>query len=178
MIRIRTNFSWITKYQNTDNLKYLSEDIDLFLKGLPLNAGKTAVMVVLTAWSIAAVLVLLAVVKSDEMADKKLEILKAQALRPSVPKIQPIPIPVADLTKFVEMGKKSYPNLRIQPAGNGRLSISSGELKNYNEWRAAINHAQNMTNNIRVDIDTLCAGRECRGASLNATFKINRVTVR
>ncbi len=153
------------------------KDFDKFLDALPRRAGLSPIIAAGVMWVAAGVSILFAYTKSMEMSEIQKQFLEAEALTPSVPKIEAIKISDAELEPFVLKLAKVYPNLRINFRRGGKVSVQANSTKLYTQWRAAIDHFSYGRSGWRVAVEEMCVGRECEGMPLFATIRIEQVSI-
>jgi len=160
--------------------KYLSaqsaNDFNIFLEKLPDLAGQSALMAAAIAWASGAAFGLFATVQAKKLTELRAQLMETKALKPSVPVIHDVPVPQADVKKFVSVLTGLYADLTIRQQG-ASITITSPSTAHFGEFREAVGHVQNGGNGWRVTVDKLCVGRECEREKLTATLKVNKVTV-
>lgn len=170
-----SNFDWrvLKRYFNAEAVK----DLDRFLDALPRRTGKLSLIAAAVMWTAAAIMILFAYTKSLEMTDIQKKLQEAEALTPSVPKIESSYVPDSVLQPFVQKMNKVYPNIRIDHRKGSKITIQANSTKLYTQWRAAIDHFAYGNGDWRVGIEEMCAGRECDGMPLMTTIRIEKVSI-
>lgn len=153
------------------------KDLDKFLDALPRRVGLTPIIAAGVMWVAAGVSILFAYTKSIEMSDIQKQFLEAEALTPSIPKIETKKVNDTELEQFALKLAKVYPNLRISFRRGGKVTVQANSTKLYTQWRAAIDHFSYGREGWRVAIDEMCVGRECEGMPLFATIKLEQVSI-
>ncbi len=160
--------------------KYLSSqsanDLNAFLEKLPVLAGQSALYAAAIAWASGAAIGLFATVQAKKLTELRATLKETQALKPSVPVIHDVPVPLAEMEKFVTTLSGIYTDLRITQQGSS-INIAAPSTANFGQFREAVGHVQNGGNGWRVTVDQLCVGRECDKDKLMATLKVNKVSV-
>ncbi len=168
------NFDWrsLKKYTSPQ----ASEDLNKFLEKMPVNAGKTMLIIAATAWGCAGMIGLYTTVQIQKLTELRAELEEAEALQPIVPTISDVAIDSTEVLKFVESVKDIYKGLEIRASGSS-VSLTSTSTTGFGQWREAVGHVQNGGSGWRVNIENLCVGRECQREPLAAVLKINKVSV-
>lgn len=154
-----------------------ADKLNRFLEKMPVNAGNTMLIIAAIVWSVAGAVGLGVTVKLQKFTDMRAELHEAEALQPLVPIIKETPISAAEVTKFIERTKNIYRNVDIKQGG-ATLTLTAKSTGDFAQWREAIGHVQNGGSGWRVNIDSLCVGRECGKVPLSAVLKINKVEVK
>lgn len=154
-----------------------SDDLNKFLEKLPQNAGHTVLVAAGIAWGMAAAAGLYVAVQTQTLTELRATLKETEALKPAVPKIKNVPIPEAQIKKFIESASKSYRGINLK-ANKSTIIISANSTANFTEFREALGHVQNGGDQWRVSLDKLCVGRECDNRTkLMASLKVNKVSV-
>ena len=153
------------------------KDLDVFIEQLPMRAGKTLLIAGLSAWVIAGLSIVYVVMQANSIMALRADILKAEALKPTVPIISKLPADAAEVADFAKKLGELYPQLTILGAGN-RVEIRTFKTDMYGAFREAVGHAFNGGIGWRLDVEGLCVGRECpNNTALYGAFTINRLRV-
>ncbi len=168
------NFDW-TALQKLANPQ-AADDLNAFLEKMPKIVGQQVLIAAGIAWAAAGAFGLYTTVQVQNMTTMRAELQEARAVQPPVPKIQDVPVNRNEVESFVEGAREIYRGLDIKANGSA-VVITASATGSYAEFREAIGHVQNGGVGWRVNIDRLCVGRECKGAPLGATLKINKVSV-
>ncbi len=168
------NFNWrsLKKYAKPS----AADDFNAFLEKLPQHAGKTMLILAGVAWGAAGIIGLYTTIQMKSLTELRAEWEEAEALKPLVPEIKDVAVNATEVQQFVEQIKNIYTGLEIKSSGP-TITISSTGTGAFGQFREAIGHVQNGGSGWRVNIDKFCVGRECKGAQLFASLKINKVSV-
>ncbi len=173
----KTNF----KSLNAQMAKYLSPqsmtDMNKFLEGLPLRAGHAVLIAGGLAWLLGGLAIVYATTVAQDVADIRAELAKSEALKPVVAQLKSTPVPDNEITDFVNRVKPIYSSVTITKSSPGTITVSASDGRYFGAFREAINHAYNGGQRWRLSLDSLCVGRECEGAFLSGTFKINTLKI-
>lgn len=161
--------------------RYLSsqavKDFDSFLDSLPEKAGKISLICAAIVWICAAAAILFVSTQTSALNKMKLEQISVEALVPKVPQVVKRPVDREDLDEFLESIKGEYSKVSAKANRSGQVTVSSPTTSGYFEFRRLLDHLQYGGNNWRIDIETMCIGRECKGAQINANLLISQVRV-
>ena len=170
----------LTKYDWRSLKKYASpqaaEDFNVFLEKMPQNAGNTMLIIAAIAWSAAGGTGLYTAVQLQQLTELRAELQGAQAVQPRVPQITDVAIDTKEIEFFVERTKDTYKGLSIKSNG-ASIEVAATATSAFGQFREAVGHVQNGGSGWRVNIETLCIGRECPTSPLRAVLKINKVSV-
>ncbi len=154
-----------------------AEDLNHFLEKMPQNASQTMLVIAGVVWMGAAAVGLFTVVNLQSLTQLRTELQEAEAIKPSVPKIVNQAVKPNDLKKFAERMKDIYQGVDIKASGTA-ISMTASSTNTFGQFREAIGHVQNGGDGWRIDIKSLCVGRECEGKPLSTTLKINTISVK
>lgn len=154
-----------------------TEDLNRFLEKMPVNAGKTMLIIAGVVWATAGALGLFVTVQLQGLTELSAELEEAEALKPIVPEITNEAINAAEVKKFVDNVKDVYKDVVIKDSGS-TIVLTSSSTVNFGQWREAIGHVQNGGSGWRVNVERLCVGRECEREPLAAALTINKVSVK
>ncbi len=152
------------------------EDLNAFLEKVPGHAGKTALIAGGVAWGVAAILALNMFMQSKSLTELRAELQKAEAIKPLVPILKANPVDGNALKAWVDEAKNAYPGLEINSNGN-TVTIQSRDTGAYAQFRESIGHVMNGGMNWKATVDGFCLGRECEQTPLQATLKIDVLTI-
>lgn len=153
------------------------KDLDAFLEKLPSRAGHGLVIAGGIAWAVAGFAVLYAVMQANHVMGLRADILKAEALKPTVPIISRRPVEAAQVAQFTEKLNEFYPQLNLRAQGSA-IDIRATRTDMYGAFREAVGHLFNGGQGWRVEVDSLCVGRECPfNTGVQGVFTINRMRV-
>lgn len=153
-----------------------ADDLNLFLEKMPQNAGKSALIAGGIAWAIAAVLGLNMFMQTKQITELRAELQKAESIKPLVPIIKGNPVSEGDLKTWVDEAKISYPGLEVNNNAN-TVTIQSRDTSSYSQFRESIGHVLNGGQNWKATVESFCLGRECEQAPLQATLKLDVLTI-
>ena len=151
-------------------------DLNRFLEQMPQNAGQTILIIAAVVWGAAGLVGLYTSIQVKALTEMRAELQSGEAMKPTVPKISEKEIDSNVLAAFVNKIKPVYTGLEIGASGSS-VTITAKETFRFGQFREAIGHLQNGGSGWRVNVDSLCVGRECNQNDLAATLKINKVTV-
>lgn len=167
------NFAKYAKYANPDNLK----DLDAFLDNLPTRAGMNGIIVASIIWGIAGAALLMTYTKSVNLKELRKELTETQAVTPSVPTIEYMPVSESLVRLHAEKMKKVYKNLTIEVLGS-TIKVTAGTTRDFASWRAAIGDVAYGGSGWRVQMKSMCAGRDCQGSPLQAVLSIQQLDIK
>lgn len=162
--------------------RYLSpnayKDLDVFMEKLPARAGHGLIIAGAIAWGIAGMAVLYATMQINHVMGLRADILKAEALKPTVPVIVTAPVDSEQVKVFAQRLADLYPQLTIVTRGS-IIDISSPKVEAYGAFREAVGHLFNGGDGWRANVENMCMGRECGtgGVPLKGSFQINKLNV-
>ena len=168
------NFDWrsLKKLTNPN----AANDLNHFLEKLPQNTGQTMLAIAAIVWSVAGVVGLYTTVQIQQLTELRAELQEASALKPNVPSITNTNVNAAKLSEFINRMSDTYRGLEIKSSGASVL-ITAKTTAAFGQFREAVGHIQNGGSGWRVNIQSMCVGRECEKYPLNASLKISKVTV-
>jgi|GEM_PF-384219 len=168
------NFDWraLKKYFSPQ----ATADLNRFLEQMPQNGGQTILIIAAVVWGVAGLVGLYTSIQVKELTKMRAELQSGEAMKPTVPMINEQSIDSNELAAFVNKIKPVYTGLDIGASGSS-VTITAKETFRFGQFREAIGHVQNGGSGWRVNMDSLCVGRECKQNNLAATLKINKVTV-
>ena len=137
------------------------KNLDTFVEQMPLRAGQGAIIAGIASWVLACLAVTYVVMQANNIMTLRADILKAEALKPTVPVINKVPAADADVAEFVKKIAELYPQINFVSAAN-RIEMRAGSTDKYGAFREAVGHIFNGGKGWRVDVDTMCVGRECK----------------
>ncbi len=154
-----------------------AEDLNAFLESLPETVGQTMLIIAGVTWAAAGALGLFTTIQVQKLTELRAEFEEAEALKPLVPSIQDVAVNKNEVAQFVDKMAKVYDGISVKGSGASIL-ISASSTAQFGRFREAVGHVQNGGSGWRVNIDRLCVGRECGKNPLEATLKINKVSVK
>ncbi|HEY8962950.1 MAG TPA: hypothetical protein VIN59_00660 [Alphaproteobacteria bacterium] len=156
------------------------KDLDVFLEQLPMRAGHGVIIAGVVAWVIAGLAMVYVVMQANHVMALRADILKAEALKPTVPVISEAAVDAGEVEAFTKLLTQFYPQLNFIAAGN-KIEIRSDKTEMYGAFREAAGHIFNGGVGWRAKVDDLCVGRECKIANGNTAlygaFTISRLSV-
>lgn len=153
-----------------------ADDLNIFMDKIPQNTNQTMLIVVGVVWALAGASALYTTVQMQSLTQLRAELSEAQSLKPIVPKIVDKAVDPKQVANFIENMGETYNGLDIKSNG-GAVTVRAQSTAFYGQFREAIGHIQNGGSGWRVNIDSLCVGRECARAPLSAALRINKVSV-
>lgn len=151
-------------------------DLDRFMDQLPRNTGQTALIAAGIIWAAAAGLALMTMVTFQDMAELRAEMRETDAVQPVVPKLVMNPAPEEDVRRFAEKLGRIYEGIDLKTRRN-EVNISADSHRHFADFREVMGHLHNGHRQWRVELQSLCVGRECERKQLQAQVKINIVSV-
>lgn len=169
------------KIDQTAFKRYLSphayKDLDSFVEQMPMRAGKGILVAGVVAWVAAGLSIMYATMQANHIMTLRADILKAEALKPTVPVITKVPVGDDEVEAFTTKLGELYPQITVNGRGNS-IEMRAGDTDKYGAFREAVGHAFNGGKGWRLDVDELCVGRECKNnLGLYGVFSVNRLRV-
>jgi hypothetical protein len=169
------------KIDTTTIKRYLSpnayRDLDTFLEELPMRAGQSIIIAGVAAWLMAGMAVVFVTMQANHIMGLRADILKAEALKPTVPIISKVPVDGEEVATFVKKLGELYPQVNVSSTTN-RIEIRGASTDKYGAFREAVGHAFNGGKDWRLNVEELCVGRECKNnLGLFGAFSVNRLRV-
>jgi hypothetical protein len=153
------------------------KDLDVFLEQLPMRVGKAMIIAGVIAWLAAGLSIVYVTMQANHVMGLRADILKAEALKPTVPVITQTPVESAEVDAFAKKLAELYPQLTIISSGN-RIEMRTQSTDKYGAFREAIGHAFNGGKGWRLAVESMCVGRECKGGTgLEGAFTVHRLRV-
>lgn len=153
-----------------------TEDFNRFLERMPQNVGQTALIAGGIAWMAAAALGLFTMMQTQQLTELRAELEAAENLKPIVPILTMQAVAPDQVKAWVDRAKPIYTGIEINASAN-QITIQSKETANYNQFREALGHALNGGAGWRVSINGLCVGRECKTNALDASLRVEKVSI-
>ena len=168
------SFDWksLQKYLNPE----AANDFSRFMDTVPVHAGKGVLIAAGIAWAAVAAIGFFAVLQTKEITELRATLSESEAVKPLVPVLTLEPVAGPELTKIVERFKAVYPTLNTT-TNAGTLSIQSKQTADFAQFREAIGHVVNGGRGWKIDINSLCVGRECKDGGLNAVLKVQKLKI-
>ena len=152
-------------------------DFNKFLEEMPARAGKAALILAGAMWFLAGLAVVYATTVASDVANIRTELVKSEALKPVVPRLVKTPVDNKSVQGFADRVNPLYRDVAIT-AEKGIISITSSDGRYFGAFREAINHAYNGGQRWRLDLKSLCVGRECsNGTFLTGKFSVNTLKI-
>lgn len=137
------------------------KNLDTFVEQLPLRAGHAAVIAGGACLLFAALSVTYVVMQANNIMSLRADILKAEALKPTVPVINKAPVADAEVAAFIKKIESLYSQINLVPAG-ARVEMRASNVDKYGAFREAVGHLFNGGKGWRVTVEEMCVGRECK----------------
>ena len=153
-----------------------TQDLNHFLENLPQHTGNSILVAAAVIWACAGGLGLYTFVQSRALAELRTELVNTESVVPKVPKVTNVAESPSQVKDFVESIKGFYKDLEIKANGSS-VMISGNDTRFFPEFREAIGHVQNGGPAWRINIETICVGRECKGKPLAIELKVNTVSI-
>ena len=168
------DFDWrsLKKYTSPQ----AADDLNAFLEKLPQNAGQTMLIIAGVTWGVAGAVGLYTTVQLQKLTEIRAAYQEAEALKPSVPKVQDVPVNPKEVEDFVKKITDTYTGLKISASGP-TISLTATTLNSFGQFREAMGHVQNGGTGWNVNVQSFCVGRECERYPLSASLRINKVSV-
>ena len=168
------SFDWksLQKYLNPE----AANDFSKFLDTVPTRAGKGVLIAGAIAWAAAAAIGFFTILQTKEITELKASYESSKAVKPLVPIITVEPVASGEVAKLVEQFKTTYPTMTYTANANN-ISIKSKQTADFGQVRESIGHIVNGGKGWKVEIETLCVGRECKDSGLGAKLKIQKLKI-
>lgn len=157
------------------------QGFDAFIENLPSRVSQTVLIAAGVAWAVGGVGLVYANMQSEKVAKLRDELLKTEALKPTVPTIAENSVPVAEITAKMDLIKKVFKDLTITP-GEGSIIISSEEPKMYGAFLQTIYTVMGLGDGYKITMKEMCQGRDCKTKSnkpfLYASFDVKKLEVK
>jgi hypothetical protein len=155
------------------------KNLNGFLEEMPLRAGYAGLIAGVVSLLLACVSVMYVVVQAGGLMQLRADILKAEALKPTVPVIKKTPVGDDEIAAFVKKMTELYPQIAVTSPSSGNIEIRSKTTDKYGAFREAVGHLFNGGKGWRADVNALCVGRECKNNNdaVYGSFKIHRLRV-
>lgn len=154
-------------------------DLNDFLESMPMRAGQGMLIAAGIAWAVAGAAIFYAIIHAGQVAELRSELVKAEALVPQVPKIVRNSVPADQVSAFTQRVDKAYGNVKVSSIGN-TIRVTSGNGRYFGAFREAVGHLFNGGNqreSWRIDVQSLCVGRECKPNFLMGEFTVYKLGV-
>jgi hypothetical protein len=152
------------------------KDAEELVMEMPERAGQSILIAGGIAWLIAAAGFVYVTMDAQKLAELRSEVFKTESLRPVVPTIVRQPVDKAQIDGFLAQNNDRYNNVLMEYKNN-RLAVRTSSSSAFWAWREAIGHVFNGGEGWRINVHSLCVGRECKGDFLNGQFEVNTLTV-
>ncbi len=137
------------------------KNLDVFVEQMPLRAGQAAVIAGIASLVLACLSVTYVVMQANNIMALRADILKAEALKPTVPVINKAPVADAEVANFIKKIEELYPQINMIPVAS-RVEIRSSAIDKYGAFREAVGHMFNGGKGWRITVEEMCVGRECK----------------
>lgn len=151
-------------------------DLNKFLEKLPQNTNQTLLVIMGVAWACAATLGLYTHLQMTAFTEMRAELQEMRAVKPAVPVLTNKAVKETDVKSFVKQAEEIYGNVSFS-AKRSAVVLGSNNTTYFGQFREAIGHVQNGGAGWKIEIESLCVGRECNGNQLSATLKVNKISV-
>lgn len=143
-----------------------SQDMKRMFSGATLDRAlrsfdKATALIVATVWTSAAVIIILATFAVFGAVKSKQEMTKLLVDEPAQLKIEFSPASSKDLQPLLDRIKKRYPDLKLELAKDGSMTIFSENPEHFRQWIFALNYIDSISPQFRWSIRTLCVGTQC-----------------
>ncbi len=162
----------LNRYTNSQATK----DLNKFLEKLPQHTGNGVLIAAGIAWALAAGLGLFTSIQVQQLTALKAKLVEAEALLPIVPVIKENPVDTNELEQFAKSAREYYKGLDIRVDTN-KITVTSSGTDAFPLFREFLSQVPNGGQGWKITLDSMCAGRECKGSQLSATLKVNKITV-
>lgn len=126
-----------------------------------MRAGQAAVIAGAVCLLFAALSVTYVVMQANNIMSLRADILKAEALKPTVPVINKAPVVDAEVAAFVKKIEGLYSQVSF--AANGaRVEMRASNVDKYGAFRESVGHLFNGGKGWRITVEEMCVGRECK----------------
>jgi hypothetical protein len=168
------SFDWksLQKYLNPE----AANDFSRFMDTIPVHAGKGVLIAGGIAWAAVACIGFFTILQTKEITELRATLESSEAIKPLVPVITVEPVSNGEVVKIVNTFKTTYPSLTYTANANS-ISIKSKQTSDFAQFREAIGHVVNGGKGWKVEIETLCIGRECKDSGLGAKLKIQKLKI-
>lgn len=168
------SFDWksLQKYLNPD----AANDFSKFMDTVPVHAGKGVLIAGAIAWACAAAIGFFTILQTKEVTELRASYESSVAVKPLVPVITIEPVASGDVKKIIEQFKKTYPTMNYTASAN-TITIKSKQTADFAQFRESIGHIVNGGKGWKVEIESLCVGRECKDSGLGAKLKIQKLQI-
>lgn len=152
--------------------------VNAFLEQLPTRLGLNILILAAVVWGGVALLVFYTSLQAKALTELKAELTKADAMKPSVPELASVPVTKEEIEKYVKVAQAQFGGLTIS-SDAGVINVTAPNTALYGRFREMVLQSFNAGKNWRVNVKTLCVGRECidKGGGLQGTFTVNRFSV-
>lgn len=152
------------------------EDLDDFLDKLPLRAGIVPLVLTCFMWLVAGGAVLFSYDKAIELHNIQKDLIEAQSLTPTVPRVVRTAIPQDVLVDHIDRVKEYYSNVTVEYRA-GAIYISALGTSLYNDWRGAMDAVSMGDKDWRAEVKEMCVGRDCSGVKLSAVMTVEKLDI-
>lgn len=153
------------------------KNLDAFVEQIPLRAGYAAVAAGAASLVLACLSITYVVIQANNIMSLRADILKAEALKPTVPVITKVPVADTEIQAFSKRIKEFYTQLDVVSSGS-RVELRSSQVDRYGAFREAVGHLFNGGKGWRIGIESLCVGRECKNKiPLQGAFSVHTLRV-
>ena len=168
------DFDWrsLKKYTSTRAFN----DLNNFLEALPQHISQTMLIIAGVAWLVAGGVGLYVTIQLKSLTELRIELENSEAVQPAVPSIKNVAVKARDISAFSQELQNIYSGLSIKTQGSA-IVLQAKDTAYFGQFREAMSHVFNGGKGWRTSVDYMCVGRECPKFPLNATLKINKISV-
>ena len=161
--------------------KYLSgqsaDDLNRFMERIPQHAGNTVLVAAGIAWAAVAALGLFSMLQTQKLTELRGQLQASESLKPIVPVITMAPASPEEVKAFSDKAKDLYPGLVVSANAN-ILTIQSKDTSSYAQFREILGHVVGAGGSgWKVGVNSICVGRECATNAIEATLRIEKITI-
>lgn len=167
-------FDWksLQRYLNPE----AASDFSRFMDTVPVHAGKGVLIAAGIAWAAVAGIGFFTVLQTKEITELRASLSESEAVKPLVPVLTLEAVSNEELKKIVERFKTVYPTLNTT-TNSGTITIQSKQTANFAQFREAIGHLVNGGRGWKLEVNSLCVGRECKDSGLSAVLKVQKLKI-
>ena len=169
----KINLSTLKKYTSPQAIK----EFDIFLDSLPANVGQNLLIMVGIVWIVALGAVFFTLEQTDNVNKMHTELMQVEALQPPIPVLKYIPVNQDRLRILGDKLTASYKGINILAGTGGEITVSSQDTDYFPQFISTIGYIQRGSKNWKVNVISLCVGRDCKSAKLMAKLKVETVRI-
>lgn len=161
----------VQKYTSPHAIK----DFDLFLDALPVRVGYNALIATGLVWALGAAAIWFTSKETEKVSQLHTSLMEVEALRPPVPVLQYVPVSADTLQPLAKKIMETYKGINLSATTAGAVTVSASDTDYFPQFLAAISYLQRGGKNWKVQINSLCVGRDCVSSKLDAKLKVEIV---